>query len=306
MSARRLSQALLLLTALVWGATFPLVKAALADVSPLLFNLLRMLLATAVLLLVNRRLLRGAGEHWKAGVLAGFFLAAGYQLQTLGLARTTPVKCAFLTGLVVVFVPGLALLPRLRPAGLPAPGLNAAVGAALAFGGLVALTTPAGTVLWRVFPSMQTGDVLSLACALAFAAHLLVLGRFAQAVAPGLLATLQIACATGFMALSLPLEQAHVHWTARLLTALAVCALLATAAAFTVQSFAQQHLPPTQTVLLLTLEPVFAALTSLLILHEGLSARSLAGAALILAGILATELLPARKPANHLSRKVAV
>jgi drug/metabolite transporter (DMT)-like permease len=84
----------------------------------------------------------------------------------------------------------------------------------------------------------------------------------------------------------------HLHWTPRLVVAFGVCSLLATAAAFTIQSFAQQHLPPTQTVLLLTLEPVFAALTGLAVLHEGMDHRSLAGAGLILLGILAVELLP--------------
>ena len=73
---------------------------------------------------------------------------------------------------------------------------------------------------------------------------------------------------------------------------LLVCGLLATAAAFTIQSYAQRHLPPTQTVLILTLEPVFAALTSMLVLGERLGVRSLGGAALILAAILLIEWLP--------------
>ena len=301
MHARRWSRGLLLLTAMVWGATFPLVKAALRDVTPLLFNLLRMLLATAVLLVVNRRAMRGAARYWKAGLSTGLFMATGYQLQTLGLARTTPVKCAFLTGLVVIFVPGLAMIARLRPTGMPGPGLNAALGAALAFAGLVMLTTPAGGGWWQNFTSMKAGDVLSLGCALAFAAHLLMLGRYAREIEPGLLATLQVTCATAFMGLSLPLERPHLQWTAHLVVALAVCALLATAAAFTIQSFAQQHLPPTQTILILTLEPVFAALTSLLVLGERMTGRGVAGAALMLSGILVTELLPARKRRNHLS-----
>jgi drug/metabolite transporter (DMT)-like permease len=78
--------------------------------------------------------------------------------------------------------------------------------------------------------------------------------------------------------------------------ALTVTSLLATAAAFTIQSWAQQHLPPTHTALLLTLEPVFAWLVSFLFLGEHLGSRSLIGAGLIFMGILVTELLPTATP----------
>ena len=77
-------------------------------------------------------------------------------------------------------------------------------------------------------------------------------------------------------------------------TALIICAVIATAAAFTIQSYAQQHLPPAHTVVLLTLEPVFAWLTGLVILHENLGRRALVGAALILLGIAIIEFTPHR------------
>jgi drug/metabolite transporter (DMT)-like permease len=293
MSKRLLAQLLLLFTVLVWGATFTLVKSALADASPLLFNLLRFLLATAILALVNRRELRNIkAPQLRAGAVAGLFLAAGYQFQTLGLARTTPAKSAFITGLVVIFVPALTLVPAFRPAGSRRPGVIAAGGAVLAFAGLLLLTTPAGTAMNNLFASIGLGDLLTLVCALCFAAHLLTLARVASGMSSGLLATLQIGFAAIVMLGMVPLEPAHLAWTPRLGITLGVCSLLATAAAFTIQSFAQRVLPPTHTVLLLTLEPVFAWLTSLLFLHESLGSRSLVGAALILAGIVVVELLP--------------
>jgi drug/metabolite transporter (DMT)-like permease len=99
------------------------------------------------------------------------------------------------------------------------------------------------------------------------------------------------------MAITLPLGgKPHLTLTPRLLIALAVTSLLATAAAFTIQSWAQQHLPPTHTAILLTLEPVFAGLTSFFFLHERLGRRSLCGAALILIGITFTELLSSPEP----------
>lgn len=292
-SRRTLAHLLLLATVIIWGATFALVKSALADATPLLFNLMRMALATAALVAVNLRHLKSiTPRQFAAGAITGVFLAAGYQFQTLGLTMTTAAKSAFLTGLVVVFVPALTLVPAFRPPRTPRPGPASALGALFAFAGVILITTPAGTTLLSAFTSIARGDLLTLLCALAFAAHLLTLARFSKSMPAGLLATLQVGFCTLAMLLTLPLERPHALFTPRLLITLAVCSLLATAAAFTIQTFAQQTLPPTQTVILLTLEPVFAWLTSLFLLHESLDRRSLLGAALILTGIAAVELLP--------------
>jgi drug/metabolite transporter (DMT)-like permease len=288
---------LLLTVVAVWGATFVLVKDALADVSPLLFNLLRMSLAFLALAVVNRRHLRELSRRTVlAGLVVGAFLAAGYQFQTAGLARTTAAKSAFITGLVVVFVPLLTVIPRLRPRGATSPGISTWAGALLAFVGLVLLTTPAGTACSRIFASIGRGDLLTLVCALAFAGHLLSLAHASLHLPAGLLATLQIGAAAVLMAVTLPLGGRLVlHLTGRLIFTLAVTSLLATAAAFTIQSYAQQHLTPTHTVLILTLEPVFAWLTSVLVLHEHFGPRTLVGALLILIGIAVIELLPSRR-----------
>ena len=304
LSPRALAHILLLSVVIVWGSTFALVKDALNDVSPLLFNLLRMALAFIALAIINHRSLRNLTRRAiLSGLVVGLFLAAGYQFQTAGLARTTPAKSAFITGLVVVFVPLLTAIPILRPAGTRSPRWNAALGAVIAFAGLLLLTTPAGTQPREIFTTIGIGDLLTLACALAFAGHLLALAHTSPQLPAAQIATLQIGVATLIMAITLPLGgPTHLHITPRLLIALAVTSLLATAAAFTIQSWAQQHLPPVHTALLLTLEPVFAWLTSLLFFHERLGPRSLTGAALILTGIACTELLanPAQVPTHPL------
>jgi drug/metabolite transporter (DMT)-like permease len=283
---RALAHLLLLATVFVWGATFVLVKNALNDSSPLLFNLMRMALATLALVAINFQHLRHVTR-----AVAGVFLAAGYQFQTMGLTQTTPAKSAFLTGLVVVFVPALTLIPAFRPAGTKAPGVSTAVGAMLAFAGLILITTPPGTVLRHLFVSIGAGDLMTLACAVAFAAHLLTLARVSKGIAAGVLATLQIGFCTAAMLITLPLERPHVNFTPRLWITLAICSLFATAAAFTIQSFAQQVLPPTHTVVLLALEPVFAWITGIVVLHDSLDRRSMMGAGLILVGIVVIEIL---------------
>jgi len=299
----------------VWGSTFVLVKGALADATPAAFNLVRMTLAFAVMGVAYHRYWRTI-KGWQvwAGALVGLCLAMGYQFQTTGLARTTPSKSAFITGLMVVMVPLLSMIPVLRPPGARPPRWNVFLGAALAFTGIVLLTAPAagsasGTASLlgeaaRLLPdltSINLGDVLTLGCALGFAFHCLALSHVSPRIAFQPLALLQVGFCAVFMALSMPLiEHPQIAWTPRLAVALGVAALLATAAAFSIQSWAQSVLPPTHIALLLTLEPVFAWITSFLVMGERLGLRPGCGALLILAGIALTELMPQpHVPAAH-------
>ena len=290
-SPKPLAYTLLILVTFVWGTTFPLVKAALRDASPLAFNLTRMSLAALVLLAVNARTLRGLSRtDLRFGAAAGVLLALGYQFQTAGLARTSASKSAFLTGLVVVIVPMLSLVPGVALRGARRPGTSTFLGAAIAFAGLILLTTPPGSGA-ALLSGLHLGEWLTLACATCFAAHLLTLAHAAPSVSARRLGTLQIAFCALTMLLTLPAAgRPHLHLTVTLAAALAVTALFATAAAFTIQSWAQQHLPASHTALIFTMEPVFAWLFSLAFLGEHLGPRSLAGAALILAGILLAEL----------------
>jgi drug/metabolite transporter (DMT)-like permease len=290
---------LMLFVVAVWGSTFVLIKSALADASPAAFNLVRMALAFLVLAAAYHRSDRAfwrsiRPDQLAAGALVGLCLALGYQFQTTGLARTTASKSAFITGLVVVLVPLFSAIPALRPPAARAPRWNAFLGAAIAFAGILLLTAPAtGASILPDLASINVGDALTFGCAIGFAFHCIALSHISPRIGFRPLAVLQVGFCAVFMALSLPLiEHPHIHWTLRLIVALAIAAVLATAAAFSIQSWAQSILPPTHTALLLTLEPVFAWITSFLILGERLGLRPASGALLILAGIALTELVP--------------
>jgi len=298
---------LMLFVVAVWGSTFVLVKGALADATPAAFNLVRMTLAFAVLGVAYHRYWRAIrGWQVAAGAIVGLCLATGYQFQTTGLALTTPSKSAFITGLLVVLVPLFSIIPGLRPPGAKRPRWNAFVGAVMAFTGIVLLTAPAAALasgpaslsgeaahLLPDMTSINLGDLLTLGCAVAFAFHCLALSRYSPRIGFQPLALLQVGFCALFMALSLPLiEHPHIAWTARLAVALAIVAVLATAAAFSIQSWAQSVLPATHMALLLTLEPAFAWVTSFLVMGERLGIRPASGALMILAGIALTELMP--------------
>jgi drug/metabolite transporter (DMT)-like permease len=194
----------------------------------------------------------------------------------------------------VVLVPLFSIIPKLRPPGAKAPRWNAFVGAILAFSGILLLTLPANTAgLLPDFTSVNIGDILSFGCAIGFAFHCLALGHASPRIHFQPLALLQVGFCALFMALSMPLiEHPQMHLTSRLCIALAVAAVLATAAAFSIQSWAQSVLPATHTALLMTLEPVFAWITSFLVMGERLGLRPASGAILILTGIALTELVP--------------
>jgi drug/metabolite transporter (DMT)-like permease len=293
---------LMLFVVAVWGSTFVLIKGALAHATPAAFNLARMTLAFAVMGVGYHRYWRGI-RRWQvlSGAIVGLCLATGYQFQTLGLARTTPSKSAFITGFLVVLVPLLSSIPGLRPPGGRSPRWNAFLGAVLAFAGIILLTTPAAQAGAQIgfaslLPDMSSinfGDVLTFGCAVAFAFHCIALGHTSPRIAFQPLALLQVGFCAVFMAVSLPfIETPHVEWTAGLLSALAIAAVLATAAAFSIQSWAQSILPSTHAALIMTMEPVFAWITSFLVTGERLGARPACGAVLILMGIAITELVP--------------
>jgi drug/metabolite transporter (DMT)-like permease len=290
MSRSMKAHILLILVTLVWGATFVQIKDALRDISPLLFNAVRMTLAATVLsLLYWKQMKRITPAALRSGLLVGTMLGLGYAFQTTGLNLTTPSKSAFLTSLAVVLVPVfMALFWR------KTVNRWTALGVVAAFAGLYLLTVPTGSAAGSFgdFSNINLGDIITVGCSVAFAFHIIFLGKATRVYAFQQIAVLQTAVAAVLMYASAPLiEHPHALWSQRVLLAILVTGLLGTAAAFTIQAWAQQFLAPTNTALIFALEPVFAWITSYLALGERLGVRAAAGAGLILCGLLASELL---------------
>jgi drug/metabolite transporter (DMT)-like permease len=287
----------------LWGTTFVLVKAALAVMPPQWFNSLRMIVAFPCVAIVYRAQWNRLGrKSWIAGGAAGLCLAIGYIFQTQGLVYTTPTNSAFITALVVVLVPCLTSVPLLRPPGASAPGWIPWSGALAAFLGVALLTVPSGTPWQRLFANMNRGDLFTLACAFFFALHVLVLAHATRRVPFQHIALLQIGFAMIVLTLcalwiepfpGVPLVANITRMqTPLVLFSLFVTGVLATAAAFSIQTWAQQVIPPTNIAVLLTLEPVFAWITSFVFLHARMAPRPALGAILVLAAILVTEIVP--------------
>jgi drug/metabolite transporter (DMT)-like permease len=279
---------LLVLMTLIWGSTFVLIKKALLDTSPLMLNAIRMMLAAVLLAFYYRRQLQVTTKAaLRAGIVVGIFLYLGYALQTTGLALTTPSKSAFLTGTSTVLVPVLLVLfwrARIHP--------WRAAGIALAFVGLFLMTVPAGREGLADFANVNRGDVLSIGCAIGFAFQIILLGRASQRFPFEQIAVLQIGTAAVLMSMTAPVLE-HVRFQASpvVIATILITGILGTAVAFTVQAWAQQFTPATHTALIFNMEPVFAWLTSFIVLKERLGLRAGLGAVLIFAGVLLSELL---------------
>lgn len=277
------------LVAFLWGATFIIVKTSLNDASTFVFLSLRFSIATVLLWFVLRnRLSRKGPADWRGGLLCGFLLFLGYALQTAGLRMTTASNSAFITGLFVVLVPLLSsLVNRSKPRPVEITGAVAA----LIGTGLMASVDMRMRLNW--------GDVLTAACALAFAVHILCVAHYAKTMDYERLSLYQVGGVALFSLLGAALvEPARVVWTGRLWFGLLATAVFATALSFLLYTWAQKHTTAARTALIFALEPVFAGLTAWVVAGEVWTARTLAGAALILAGIVLVEVKPAR-PAGH-------
>ncbi|MCG3778118.1 MAG: hypothetical protein JW388_0826 [Nitrospira sp.] len=263
----------LLLTTFIWGATFPVTKAVLEQIPPLSFLFLRFLLGAilvgALFVLWRRRLHR----EWavlRAAAIATCWLFLGYVLQTVGLQYTTASNSAFITALYVVIVP--LVLCRFDRRVWVATGIATV--------GLWLLVKPSA--------SGNLGDLLTLGCALAFAAHIACLERFTREVdAPSLFVWQMMAMVVLLLPILL-IERAPAAAfapTSMLLIGLGITGGLATGA-FAVQIWAQRILPAQQVALIFASEPVYAAWLSWYFLGETLDLQGWVGSAFILAAVL--------------------
>lgn len=262
---------------------------ALVDIP--VFHLLAYRFALATLLLAPlARGVRWTPPLLRDGATLGVFLFVGFALQTGGLLYTTPSRSAFLTGLSVVLVPLFA-----RAVGRPLH-FGPLAGSICAALGLWVLYRPAGSDAAAGIDSgfgsgFNRGDALTAACAAVFAVYVLLVERSVSRHPLAPLALLQFALIAVLSLPSLVLRPP----TARELTgyplfAVLVMGVFATALAFLCQLYAQRHLTPVEAGVILALEPVIAAFTSVLLGAEAATLHLVLGGALVVAAMLITEL----------------
>jgi drug/metabolite transporter (DMT)-like permease len=270
---------LLLLVTAIWGSTFVLVKETLQTFGTFTLMSLRFLLAAALLAAYVAAAKKPFGKkEIRRGAAIGFFLFIGYAAQTYGLNYISATSSAFITGLLVVFVPILTALLLKR-----APQRKIWLAVAASVAGMYLLT---GANM-----GAGIGEAATLVCALGFALEVLCIDRLARGCSlPGLL--LSVLATVGLLSLAVMISAEGLPSAAPPLPSLAAIAFLALFATILAQAgqiAAQAHLSPAQTALVLLAEPIFAALFGALLLGEALSLPQWAGAMLILSGMLIAE-----------------
>ena len=264
--------------AAVWGATFFMVKDALAGVDPVAMVAHRFLLSA--FLLAPWALTRPTRfKHLKESFILAVLLFLLYVSQTIGLGYTSASNSGFITGLFVIFVPLFLLFFFGKPPTAVQWGSSL-----LALGGLWLLT---GGIR-----SANFGDGITLIAAATYAAHLLATDKYVRADADTLILAFHQFWMTGVLAalFAAVTDRSFAVGTHSAVATIVFLAVVPTLSAFFIQMKAQRTVAPVKVSLIFSLEPVFAAVFAWTIGGERFSPARAAGGGLIVAAMMAGEL----------------
>ena len=280
---------LLLVAALIWGTGFVAQRKGMLYVEPMTFTGLRFLLGGIVLLpvLLHQHIYKG-GEKSESGnlilwsCLAGLMLFFGAALQQKGLVTTEAGKAGFITGLYVVIVAFIGVFLGHKI------GWGVWGGAVLAVAGMYLLSVKSSESF-----TIEKGDLYILAGAFFWAVHVQLIGYLAKRLNPLSLACIQFfACGALSLCVAMFVEDISVGSIGQGWLAIFYGGVMSVGVAFSLQVVSQRTCPPAHAAIIMSLEAVFAALAGWLVLHETLGGRDIAGCGLMLAGMLAVQLIP--------------
>ncbi len=279
----------LLFVALVWGATFPVVKVALNYVPPFTFNALRFFLSSAIFVLLSashvRQFIWKVKASFREGFRIGSVVFLGYSLQTLGLKVTTATNAGFITSLYVVLTPIVSwVLYRTKIRN------KDVFCTMLALSGMILLSSSSGLDV-----SAEIGDALLLGCAFAFAAEISMISHHSRLCDPDSLAFWQIV-AVAILSLPFSLKEGailHPVINGIVIFSLAITAIFATVIARILQNRLQSVTMPTDAAVIFSMEGVFSHIFSALTLGEVLTPLQYLGALAIVLAVVISSLTSA-------------
>lgn len=279
------SNLLLLLAAAIWGFAFVAQRVGMEHVGPFTFNGVRFLLGSLSLIPLifysqvdfqsTRTKLKSAVPY---GLLAGAVLFMGASLQQIGLMYTTAGKAAFITCLYIVLVPIIGIFLR------QSAGMGTWLGCILAILGLYFLCI-------KESASIQMGDLLELAGAFFWSFHILIIGYCSRKVDPLILSSYQfLTCGTLSLITALITETIVLHHMLAAAIPILYGGICSVGIAYTLQVVGQRHAPPAHAAIILSMETMFAVIGGFLLLGERIQGQELIGCALMLTGMLVSQL----------------
>ncbi len=285
MNKRVIANGLLLLTAAIWGFGFVAQRVGAQFIGAFTFNGIRFALGSLSLLPLIYYFGKKSPQEkitFKKTILPGMIIGSvlfvASTLQQVGVAYTTAGNAGFITGLYMVFVPLFGIFLRQKI------GKNAWVGVFVALAGLYLLSVNENFTI-------AFGDLLVLIAAIFWALHILSIDKFAKEVDSLKLSSIQFAtCSILSLISALMFETVTVAGLTGSMIPLLYGGLLSVGVAYTLQVVAQKDAKPSHAAIILSMESVFGAIGGALLLSESMSARGAVGCALILAGILISQI----------------
>lgn len=278
---------MLLVTAAIWGFAFVAQRVAMDHMGPFSFNGVRFLLGAASLLpliwFFSRKkavatTTAAKTSVWLAGGVAGTILFIAAALQQVGLLYTTAAKAGFITGLYMILVPFLGLFLR------HVTGLNAWLGAGIALIGLYLLSINADF-------TMSKGDFLMFIGAIFWACHILWIDFIGRRVNALQLSAVQfLSCGVLSMLVAFRLETPSLSSVFLAWESVLFASFISVGVAYTLQVIAQKKAKPTHAAIIMSMEAVFAAMGGVMFLNESLSMRGWIGCALMMTGMLLSQI----------------
>lgn len=271
----------LLLVTIFWGAGFPATKIALQTMTPYYHIGIRFAIASLLLAVLFYKKLKDLNKSLiKPALILSSLLFATYAFQTVGIQYTTASKSSFFCGLAVLIVPLFSvfyLKTKLE--------LKTVVSVLTATLGLFLLSYTGGNFDFNI------GDFLTILCSICYAWQLIFTGTYVQGHDATLLAIVQLIFVSVFgMIFAIILEPFPTEMSMPSFWSLMFSAVLCTAFAFWMQTNAQKFTPASHIALIFTMEPVFGAITSFLVLGEVLGAKGIIGGIFIVSAMLISEL----------------
>lgn len=286
------ANALLLLTAAIWGFAFVAQKIGAEYINAFSFNGIRFFLGGISLLpflWLSLRKERKTGiiavkekvsfiYSLKAGICLGVILYLGAGLQQMGMEYTTAAKAGFITGLYIVLVPVFGIFLKQKT------NINTWFGVGIAVIGLYLLSINKGF-------QMENGDFLVLLCSIAFSIHILAIDYFSKRIQPMVLSCIQfLTCAILNGITAVFVENITFVDIQKAIIPILYGGFLSVGVAYTLQVVAQKNAKPSHAAILMSMESVFSCIGGILILKEGLSARGVLGCILIFSAIIISQI----------------
>ncbi len=287
---------LLLLTSVIWGISFIAQSKGVELITPVAFNGIRTMLGAIVLLPViffidlNKKRkglpIKKADKNLLiGGILCGLLLCIATTLQTAGMIYTSPGKSGFITALYMVIVPVIGLFLGKKPK------ITIWLSVFIALGGLYLMCISEALTI-------NIGDVLTLLCAFVFAGHILVIDHFAPKVDGVKLSFMQfLVCGLINVIWMLLFEDPELTPILNCWVAIGYSGIMSCGVAYTLQIVGQKYTDPASASILMSLESVFATLSTVILVALGwnltggaLTLREISGCALMFIAIILIEL----------------